>query len=174
MDKENNIIHGYKAFNDDHTNRYGVLFEEGMTYKTEGKVSFGVNSTGGFHMCKRPEDTLRYFIGLENDPVIAEVIGSGDYAEYEDDYNGYYDMYAVERLTIKRFLSREELLYTIIDDPHIYDDRVCRFIQGVRMNPAEIELFKEYFEDSPRVMDALAYYQEGDKEVYNRPHSLRR
>ena len=170
-DDNDKKIHGYKAFNDDHTNRYGVLFEEGMTYKTDGKVSFGVNSTGGFHMCKNLEDTLRYFIGLENDPVIAEVEGSGDIAEYEDDYNGYYDMYSVERLKVKRFLSREEMLYTIIDDPLIFDERVCRFIQGLRMNPAEVELFKEYFEDSPRVLDALAYYQEGDTEVYNRQYS---
>ncbi|MDO4996747.1 MAG: hypothetical protein Q4E69_06170 [Bacilli bacterium] len=172
-DKLDRVV-GYKAFNDDHTNRYGLYFEEGMTYTSEGKVSFGVNSTGGFHMCKNLEDTLRYFIGLENDPVVAEVEGSGDIVEYEDDYNGYYDMYSVERLEVKRFLSREEMLYTILDDTHIYDERVCRFVQGIRMNPVEIELFKEYFEDSPRVLQAIAYYQEGDTEVYNRGLKLKK
>lgn len=171
MNKEElNHVVGYKAFNDDHTNRYGVLFEAGKTYKTGGKVSFGTNSTGGYHMCKNLEDTLRFFEGLENDPIIAEVEGKGQIATYEDDYEGYYDMYSVEMLTIKRFLSREEMLYTILDDPYIFDDRVCRFIQGVRMSPEEIELFKDTFEDSPKILNALAYYQEDDKEVYNRQY----
>lgn len=166
-DRELKHVVGYKAFNDDHTNRYGVLFEEGMTYKTDGVVSFGVNSMGGYHMCRNLEDTLRFFDGLPEDPVVAEVEGFGKIVPYEDDYEGYYDMYSVENLTIKRFLTREEMLLTILDDPSIFDDRVCRFIQGVRMNPAEIELFKETFEDSPKILKSLAYYQENDKDVYN-------
>lgn len=169
-DDKDNIIHGYKAFNEDHTNRHGVLFESGKTYKSDGLISFGNKSMGGFHMCKNLEDTLIFFEGLPYDPVVAEVEGSGKIVSGDEYKEDYYDMYSVETLKIKRFLSREEMLFTILDDPHIYDDRVCRFIQGIRMNPAEIELFKETFEDSPKVLKALAFYQENDEEAYNREY----
>lgn len=167
-DKLNKIV-GYKAFNQDHTNRYGVLFEEGKTYKTEGRVEFGNNSMGGFHMCKRLEDTLKFWDGLP-DPVVAEVEGYGDFATYWEDYNGYYDMFSVENLYIKRFLTREQLLYTIMDDKEMYDDRVCRFVQCIKMNPDEIELFKDHFEDSQRILDVIAYYQEGKKDIYEKKY----
>lgn len=171
MSSENlKYVHGYKAFNPDQTNRYGVRFEEGETYKSDGVVSFGVNSTGGFHMCRNLEDTLIFFEGLPEDPIVAEVEGSGKIVCY-DGKEDYYDLYSVENLKIKRFLTREEMLMTILDDPHIYDDRVCRFIEGVRMDPAEIELFKELFEDSPKILKSLAFHQENDKEVYSRDYN---
>lgn len=163
-------VYGFKAFNEDHTNRYGVLFEAGKTYKTEGTVQFGTKSMGGYHMCQNLEDTLKFFEGLPEDPVVAEVEGFGKIVKYDDETQDYFDMYSVETLKVKRFLSREEMLNLVLSDPDMYDDRVCRFLQGVRLNPAEIEIFKEQFEDSPRVLKTLAYYQENDKDVYDRDY----
>ena len=65
-------IRGYKAFNKDMTNRYGVEFKVGSVYEVEGDARFG-NDGNGFHFCKRLEDTLRYFDGMGDEIQIAEV-----------------------------------------------------------------------------------------------------
>ena len=62
-------IKGYKAFNEDFTNRYNRVFKEDKSYHTDGEISFGLNGKG-FHFCKRLEDTLRYFDTFENSIVI--------------------------------------------------------------------------------------------------------
>ena len=66
------MIKGYKAFNKDLTNRYGSEFVEGTTYRVEGELKFG-NNGNGFHFCKRLEDTLRYFPGMEEEIDIASI-----------------------------------------------------------------------------------------------------
>ncbi len=165
---ENNEINGYKAFYKNHKNRYGLLFEEGTTYQDEGKIEFGNSSRGGFHMCKRLEDTLRFFPGDEDNVSIAEVTGKGKIAKFEDDYEGYYDMYSVEKLTINRFLDRDEIIGHFLYDYAIDDDRVCRFIQLYKLNDEEIEEFKYKYGDSDKVMKFISYYQDNDKDAFNK------
>lgn len=97
---------GYKCFNDDLTNRYGTKFEVGKTYHANGDIKFG-NDGNGFHMCKNIEDTLRYFDAFNDNIRICLVYGFGEFNEYDDEYNGYYDMYSYEYLTILKELSRE-------------------------------------------------------------------
>ena len=102
-------IKGYKAFNLDHTNRYGMPFEEGKDYHVDGKIKFG-NNGNGFHMCTHLSDVFRYF-----DPEyidVASVIGSGEYDEGEDETwsEPYYDMYAVSDIHIEKFLTRDEII----------------------------------------------------------------
>ena len=89
------MIKGYKCFNKNLINRYGIPFEVGKTYKVDGNISFG-NNGNGFHMCVNLEDTLRYFDGFNTEIDICEVIGDGNFVLFEDNYYGYYDMYSFE------------------------------------------------------------------------------
>ena len=102
-------IRGYKAFNKDHTNRYGRTFEEGKYYHKDGHISFG-NHGNGFHMCAHLSDVFRFFD--PDDIDVASVIGYGEMAEgeYDDWDEPYYDMYAVSDIYIEKFLTREEII----------------------------------------------------------------
>ncbi|MBQ6497915.1 MAG: hypothetical protein IJI58_04290 [Bacilli bacterium] len=155
---------GYKAFYGNMENRYGMAFEEGKTYSIEGPLKFGVNGNG-FHYAKRLEDTLRYFPAMEEEVSIAEVTSLGEQVEYNDDYYGYYDLFAARTIRIDKFLTREEIvdMYLVMDN----DDRIIRFISGFKLTPDEIELFKLRYGDRLRVMQAISYYQENEKDVYN-------
>ena len=88
-------VKGYKAFNKDATNRYGKPFTEGETYRVTGDIKFG-NDGNGFHMCKALSDVFRYVKAEEEDVLVAEVTGRGKYVRRDDNYYGYYDMYACE------------------------------------------------------------------------------
>lgn len=97
------MIKGYKAFNSDKTNRYGIPFEAGKAYKVDGDISFG-NQGNGFHMCTSISDVFRYIDANDiNNYKIAVVYGYGDSVLYEDDYEGYYDMYACRCMYVKSF-----------------------------------------------------------------------
>lgn len=157
-------LHGYKAFNKGLTNRYGREFKEGETYSIDGPLKFG-NDGNGFHFCERLEDTLRYFPAMEEEIEIASVTALGNLEEYEDNYYGYYDMYCTDKTRIDRVLEREEIITMFLDKTR---SRVIRFVQGFRLNPNELELFTLRYGEDESIMDAVAYYQKGDKEVYNR------
>ena len=151
---------GYKAFNKDLTNRYGKKFETGKIYITPGIIKFG-NYGNGFHLCKNIEDTFRYF-----DPknmTICKVIGSGEMDEGEDHYNGFYEMYAVERLKILRELSRLEI---IEEGLKLNEVRAERFVSLFPLTKKEIDLFKKQYKKDISVLDAIAYHQENDKKIY--------
>lgn len=164
-------IIGYKAFNKDLTNRYGKKFEVGEAYQTVGEISFG-NDGNGFHFCKNIEDTLRYFDAIEGEVVVAEVIASGEMVKKEDEYNGYYDMYCSEKLKIHRIIERKELVKMFL--LRITSEiRVRRFIQLFKLTEKEIEMFKLKYAHSITVMDAIAYYQEGKKDTYEKRNKVK-
>lgn len=164
-------VKGYKAFNKGLTNRYGRKFEIGKQYSVDGKISFG-NNGNGFHFCKNIEDTLRYFDGVDGEVEIVEVIGTGEIVTNEDEYNGFYDMYAAKTITISKKIERKKLvkmfLTTITSEP-----RVVRFIQLFRLTEKEIEMFKLKYAGSIIIMDAIAYYQEGQTDVYEKKHKVK-
>lgn len=155
-------IIGYKCFNENMTNRYGIKFEEGITYIANGEISFG-NDGNGFHFCKNLEDTFRYFPANEENVSVCKVKATGKIVSYEDDYNGYYDMYSAEKMEIIKKLSREEvILYGL----NLNSIRVCRFIQGYKLTDSEIELFKEKFNNYTNVLKYIDYYQLNDKDAF--------
>ena len=162
-------VKGYKCFNKGLVNRYGLIFEVGKTYHTDENIQFG-NEGHGFHMCKRMEDTFRYFDTLNGQIDICEVTGSGKIHEVADEYNGYYDMYACEYLRIDKLLTREEIIYYGLN---LYKEAVCRFIQTLKLTPEEIALFKIKYKNDAEVLAYLAYYQENDKEVFERKERKR-
>ena len=157
------MFKGYKCFDKGLINRYGTKFEVGKEYHCDKEIKFG-NDGNGFHVCKRLEDTLRYFDAMEGEIDIAEVSCHGKYQEFEDDYNGYYDMFAYEYLKIDKVLTREEIIdYGL----NLYDFRVKRFISLYKLTNEEIKLFKDKFNTNIDVLNTIAYYQEKDSEAFN-------
>lgn len=146
---------GYKCFNSDLTNRYNFLFEVGKSYSVDGEISFG-NNGNGFHFCKNLEDTFRYFNALEEDVCVCQVKGYGKIVEYEDDYNGYYDMYSSSNIDIIKKLDRRKIIDIMLNSNEL---RVLRFIQCFKLNDYEIELFKDKFKNNNNVLFYINYYQ---------------
>ena len=157
-------IKGYKVFSKGRINRYGKVYEEGKHYHVDGKIVFG-NYGNGIHFCKKMEDTFRYVDAVNNQVEVAEVIGSGEIVEFNDEYYGYYDMYAASDLDVVKFLSRKEIIEHLLNQNTM---SVRRFVSLFRLTEEEINLFKLKFCEDIDVMRAIAYYQEGDKDVYSR------
>ena len=151
------MIIGYKCFKKDLTNHYGMKFEIGKTYHTTGPIKFG-NDGNGFHMCQNFYDTFRYFLN-EEEPVLCLVEGSGNIEEYDDDYYGYYNMYAVETLKIIRIVEREEIINLSLK---LANFNLIKILQTFKLTIEEIILFKEYFENNEYILKAISNYQEGD------------
>lgn len=153
------VVSGYKCFNEDFTNKYGIKFCVGKIYTLESLNKLGFNIKR-FHLCKNMEDTFKYFDAYKKNVRICEVIGSGNIVTYADRYHGYYDMYSVEKLEIKKELSRDE----IIDKGLSLDiTKVARFIKGFRLNSDEIDLFKEKFKDNSDILTMIDDYQKDYK-----------
>lgn len=160
---EKTIKRGYKAFNADLTNRYGVPFAEGGKYSITGPAVFG-NQGNGFHFCERLEDTLRYFDAMDGDVKIALVQGGGEMVEANDEYYGYYDMFSATELEVIRILSRTEIVDMFGSTPGF---RTVRFIQGFRLTDEEKAWLRFKHIDNTDVLKAIDYYQDGDKEAYS-------
>ena len=104
-------------------------------------------------------------VSYEESSVIAEVIGFGDMVLSEDEYNGYYDMYAVRNIYIKKILTRDEIIKMMLN---VNENRAFRFVQFYPLSDEEKEMFKLGYASSEKVLDGIRYYQEGDKDVYSR------
>jgi hypothetical protein len=147
-------IEGYKAFHHDMSNNYGMKFEVGKTYHVDGPIKFGVDGNG-FHLCTNVEDTFRY---VEDDEVkVAKVIGDGTIADGFDDYNEYYDMYAVSDLTVSRLMIRDEIIEEVLKGNEF---RVCRFIStGFMLNENERQLIRDRFPESRIINNCVDYVE---------------
>lgn len=153
---------GYKCFNNNLTNRYGMPFEIGKIYKINGEIRFG-NNGNGFHFCKNMEDTLRYFDAMNNTVSICSVIGSGQICTYFDDYYGYYDMFASSQIEILKELTREEIIITALN---LNVFRVQRFLSLFKLYKEEIELFKQRYYNEESVYSVIEYYQENKFDAF--------
>ncbi|MGN1371898.1 MAG: hypothetical protein ACI4XM_06475 [Candidatus Coprovivens sp.] len=156
-------VKGYKAFNKDETNRYGMPFTVGKTYYTKGELKFG-NNGNGWHMCTALSDVFRYVNAMEEDVVVAEVTGRGAFIRRDDDYNGYYDMYCFEEMTIDRFLTRDEIIdKMLVSPPH----DVLKFLSTCRLSEEEKILFLKNFRNDFGVIRSLLYYHFDYLDIYN-------
>lgn len=156
------MVIGFKCFNKGLVTRYGDVLEVSKEYTSDYKPKFG---TRGFHFCTNMEDSFRYFDCFNDEVDVCIVIGSGIIEAHNDEYNGYYDMYSCERIKILKKLTREEVICIALNLDEI---RAKRFVSSFGLTKNEIELFKNKFFYSRFVLDAIAYYQEDDKEVYKR------
>ena len=112
-------------------------------------IKFG-NNGNGFHMCKNMEDTFRYFDSTNI--AVCEVNGFGKKKLYDDEYYGFYDMYAVEKIEILKLLKRKEILDYMLK---LYPERVKRFIQLFKLYDDEIKIFEEKFRNDVKVIEAI-------------------
>ena len=158
------MIKGYKCFNQGLINVYGYKYEIGKIYHANGEIRFG-NSGNGFHICTNLEDTLRYYDAMNEEVEIAIVTCYGNTHKYDDEYNGYYDMYACEYMIINKVLNHEEIINYALN---LDGERIKRFISQFKLTPEELALFKQEFKNKEIVLDYITYYQENDKEIFRR------
>lgn len=154
---------GYKIFNNDLTNQYGLKFEINKTYTTIGDIVFGVKGNG-FHFATNLEDSLRYGNLKEKNinSIISLVEGSGKIIQSNDEYYGYYDLCCASKLKILKILTREEI---IEEAKNMLPQRLIRFIQGFALTKEEIEFFKNKNLKNRLIRDYIEYYQEGNTEM---------
>ena len=131
-------------------------------YKLDGEVKWSQN---GFHFCKRPEDTLRNFDDFNNELEIALIQASGNIIGYDDEYYGYYDMFASSEYKIIRVMSREEIVREVLTSKNIF--RQKRLLERMRLTEEQLKLFKGLIEE---LDDVISYYQYHDTEVYQRKY----
>lgn len=155
-------IEGYKAFNLDGTNFHGKVFKEGETYATKRNIQFYQT---GYHMCKYLTHVFSYYHPVESAKV-ASVTGEGHihFIDY-DDYRDIYDLYAVEKITINHFFTREELFNQVLKEiPH---DQML-FLNYATLSPQEMQIFIDKFYDNVELMRCLLYYQANYKDIYEK------
>ena len=159
------IIKGYKAFNKDMTNRYGIPFECGKTYKVDGDIKFG-NEGNGYHFCSSIADVFRYVDASDiNNYVVAEVYGIGDYKVYDDEYEGYYDMYSFRSIYIKRILTREQVFEKI---KTLSEWQILKIIKTSKLSSDEILYICKKYKGNVTIMCAILYYQLDQKDIYEK------
>ena len=165
--EEEMVIEGYKAFHQDHTNNYGLKFEEGKEYVTSKEISYGPYSKSGFHMAKDLVDVFRFF--PSDDIAIAKVEGRGNFQKYDDEYYGYFDLYAVEKLKILQFLKREEYVNMILSKYYSYVT-MNKFLSTFKLKAHEKKLFLKTFLNNygycySQIL-ALLYHQFNQLDIY--------
>ena len=158
-------VTGYKCFNTDLTNKYGIKFEVGKIYIASGPLKYG-NNGNGYHLCRNLEDTLRYFDAMNDEVKICRVKGSEEILEESDDYYGYYELFVARKLEILNLLTRKEIIDLELNLNNGF--RVERFISLFRLNDEEIKKFKDIYKKDFRVLEAIEYYQKNDLDIYKR------
>lgn len=153
-----NII-GYKSLDENLTNMYGTTtYEFNKKYVLNGKPEWRKN---GFYFCERPEDTLRFIEGFDKPFRIVKVEGSGIIIKHDDDYYGYYNMYASSEMILLEELKREELISIVVNS---YNQmRVLRLIRSIKLNENEINYILNKY---PYLEDDIKYYQFNEKDIY--------
>lgn len=155
------MIKGFKCFNKGLINSFGDQLVLNKKYIYDGKVSF---RSSGYHICTNLEDTLRYFDGMNGEIDICEVNGYPEYIKFDDDYYGYYDMYACSGILLKKLLTRDEIIKRA-DSMHSLAFK--RFSAGYKLTVEELEYFKNKYKNDIDVINHLIYYYE-DKDIYNK------
>ncbi len=154
----------YKCFDNGLINRYGKQFKIGKEYSCDGELKFG-NDGNGYHMCTYLEDTLRYFDAMHNSVDICLVKGYGNNYKYDDDYNGFYDMYVFEKMKIIKKLDRKEILDYALK---LSDFRLKRFISLYRLNGVEKEILWNNNINNEDILDYIEYYQNDKKDIFKK------
>ena len=155
-----NRVRGYKAY-DNMNDRFNNEYEVGKEYFVDGPIKF---KQCGFHFCKNLEDVFRYYDGFDENTVICEVEGYGDIDTYNDEFYGYYDMYASSNLKIIKVLSREEIIDIVINRSI---DSIKRFISGFKLTETEEKMILDKFKEEV-IEKYISYYQKNDKEAFQR------
>lgn len=163
---------GFKAFNKNMTNQYGLQFKEGKIYQIPDNIVLtkGIMGTG-FHYTPYLEDTLRYVNGMIEEIKIARVTAGKEIITFDDEYNGYYDISATREITINHILTRQEILNHMLKQN---DYSVIRFVQGYKLTAEEIDKIIKKFRYNPSLSLAIDYYQNGNRDAYNEFYKVKK
>lgn len=142
---------GYKVLKNDLTNRYGFKYEIGKKYILDGELKWSKN---GFHFCVRPEDNLRYVDGFNNEIVFVLIDAGGKLVLFEDDYYGYYDMYASTEIELLKIVDRKVIFKDIIESKN--QNRIQRYSSLIKLYNYEKEYILNHYPDLKSTID---YYQ---------------
>lgn len=151
---------GYKVFYKGLIDSFGNKHAIGTHYKLNGEIKW---SSNGFHFCKRPEDTLRNFDDFNDELEIALIEATGSIIQYDDEYYGYYDMFASSEYTILRVVKRDEIIKEVLKSKNIF--RQKRLLERMKLTERQLRLFKGL---NIELDDTISYYQYHDTEVYKR------
>ncbi len=166
---------GYKATDGQRRNRFGVLIEEGKIYTAYGEIipgAYNREKMNGYHMSEPLANVFRYFDCETKGIEVAEVKGFGTCIKFEDDYNGYFDMYACSNVEILRYLKREEYVERML---HQSEDDIRKFLMTFKLKEDEKDVYLDRFKNNYRVKEYMAYYQyKDDAEKRERILSLKR
>lgn len=155
------MIKGFKCFYKGLVNLFDESFVIDKKYVCEGEIKF---RSQGYHMCTNLEDTLRYFDGFNKEIEICEVIGYPEFNKYNDEYYGYYDMYACRGILIKKVLTRDEIMLKAEEMNYM---AFKRFSSGYKLTKEELAYFKDKYKNDRDVINHLIYYYE-DKDIYKK------
>lgn len=149
---------GYKAFSKGLKNRYGQQFEIGKEYMMDGSLSFG-NEGNGYHFCKHLSDVFRYFDSTAVEVAVISTT-SDEVKEYNDEYEGYYDMYVCRSFKIEKVLTREEIMEIMLKEPEY---NIEKFVKTFKLTDEEANLFAA---KSLSLNKCIDYYHYGNKDAY--------
>ena len=153
---------GFKAFNSDCTNRYGMKFLENIEYSFDGQLQYG-SSNNGFHFCENLEDSFRFFNSFEDDIVIGKIIADDKIVSKDDNFYGYYGLCVTNKIKVLKFMSREEVINYGLS---LVGERLYRFIRGYKLTAGEIKILQDKFKDDYMAITNIEYYQLNDKEAF--------
>ena len=159
-------VWGYKAFNKDKTNNYGMQFEEGKSYAISGNISPGLyGKSEGYHFCTNLADVFR-FVDAKNDDVQVAYVGTNsEYVKFDDEYYGYFDMVVCREIYIDRFLTREEIIDRSLEFGE-FDLR--KFLSTIKLDDNEILKFIKKYDNRLYCLRDLLYYQADVKDVFSK------
>lgn len=152
---------GYKAFDYDLVNRYGMKFDLNVEYSLSGELKFG-NNGNGFHFCTNLEDTLRYVDGANAIIVMVEALGN--LKQYDDEYNGYYDMFVTNKIKIIKVLTKEDILKYMFKLPEF---RMIRLISSFfQFSEEDLQMLEMLYQNNDSIIKAIRYYQRNELDAY--------
>ena len=163
-------VDGFKAFNEDHTNRSGKLFEEGKVYSTSGNIipgQYNFKLQNGYHLSVDLSNVFKYFDESKG-ISIAKVTGFGKlrYFEAPPFMNYDYDnMYACEHIRINKFLKRNERMQELLSLPV---SGICKYLISGSPSNEELRLIYDTYQDSNEVERIMLYFQLGVKDSFER------
>ena len=152
-----NIIHGYKIFNSDFTNRFNKKFEVGRQYVVEDRHRDYL-----YHYCQYLEDIFVYYDSFGT--IVCKVVGSGITYMHDIDYYGVYGVCASSELLIERIMSREEIISYFLNMTETM--RIKNFIIRFKLTDEEVNLFLNIFAGCSEIVSTIEYYQLNKKSAY--------
>lgn len=153
MDK----INGYKCFKEGLITNFGNKMKLDTLYE---KTETPVWNNSGYHFCANMEDTFRFFDTRNENVIICKVTGYPEICSYDDEYNGYYDMYSCQKIVLNEVLTRKEIIEKALLLPPF---SIERFSRDFCLTQEELRMFIDAFKKDYKIMCHLIYNYYNDK-----------